>query len=80
MADPRSVDLVAARQAIYAAPGFKETMKRILVLQDVGVRRRNMISDAGCAQITADTLVLWTTHDPTNPVEEGARISSLIPK
>jgi 2-hydroxy-6-oxonona-2,4-dienedioate hydrolase len=82
MADPRSVtdDLVAARQAIYAAPGFKEAMKRILVLQDMDVRKRNMISDADWAQITADTLVLWTTHDPTNPVEEGARISSLIPK
>ena len=30
-------------------------------------------------RIKAPTLVLWTTHDPTNPVAEGRRIASLIP-
>jgi 2-hydroxy-6-oxonona-2,4-dienedioate hydrolase len=82
MADPARVtdDLVAARQAIYSAPGFKEAMKRILVLQDMDVRKRNLIADAEWRQIAAKTLVLWTTHDPTNPVAEGARIAEMIPQ
>jgi len=81
MADPASVteDLVAARQAIYSAPGFKEAMQRILVLQDMEVRKCNLLSDADWGRIDAETLVVWTTHDPTNPVAEGARISSLVP-
>jgi 2-hydroxy-6-oxonona-2,4-dienedioate hydrolase len=82
MADPASVtdDLVAARQAIYSAPGFSEAMRRILVLQDMEVRKRNLIADAEWRQIKSKTLVLWTTHDPTNPVAEGARIAAMIPQ
>jgi 2-hydroxy-6-oxonona-2,4-dienedioate hydrolase len=82
MADPSRVtdDLVATRQAIYAAPGFKDAMQRALVLQDMDVRRKNLLSDHEWERILAETLVVWTTHDPTNPVSEGARIASLIPK
>lgn len=72
-------DLIATRQAIYAAPGAAAAMRRALILQEMEPRQRNLLSDADWARIQARTLVLWTSHDPTNPPEEGRRIASLIP-
>ncbi len=81
MADKAVVtdDLVATRQAIYAADGFAQAMRNALVLQEMEIRKRNLLTDADWALIKAPTLVLWTTHDPTNPVDEGRRLASLIP-
>lgn len=72
-------DLVETRRAIYAQPGFPEVMEKVLCLQDMPVRRRNMFSDEDSGRIAAPTLVLWTSHDPTASPEEGRRISELIP-
>ena len=72
-------DLIATRQAIYSAPGAAEAMNRALILQEMDTRVRNLLQDADWASIAAETLVLWTTHDPTNPPEEGRRLSRLIP-
>jgi 2-hydroxy-6-oxonona-2,4-dienedioate hydrolase len=81
MHDKRHVndDLVATRQAIYAAPGASDSMKRALILQEMDVRLRNLLIPGDWSRILATTLVLWTDHDPTNPVEEGRRIASMIP-
>ncbi len=81
MADPSHVsdDLVATRQAIYAAPGMVEAMRRTLVLQEMEIRRRNMLSPSEWAAIRAPTLVLWTSHDPTADVSEGRKIAEMIP-
>jgi 2-hydroxy-6-oxonona-2,4-dienedioate hydrolase len=72
-------DLVATRQAIYSAPGAADAMKRALVLQEMHIRMRNLLTNEDWSRIQARTLVLWTDHDPTNPVEEGRRIASMIP-
>lgn len=72
-------DLIEARRAIYAQPGYKETMARILCLQEMEVRRRNMISAEEFGSIKAPTLVLWTSHDPTATPDEGKQIADLIP-
>jgi len=81
MADKGRVtdDLVATRQAIYAADGFRQAMRNALVLQEMEIRKRNLLSETDWGRIKAPTLVLWTTHDPTNPVDEGRRIASMIP-
>lgn len=81
MADKAQVtdDLVAIRQAIYAASGMVEGMRRTLVLQEMETRRRNMLSEAEWGAIRAPTLVLWTSHDPTADVSEGRRIADMIP-
>jgi 2-hydroxy-6-oxonona-2,4-dienedioate hydrolase len=81
MHDPASVsdELVATRQAIYRIPGMVEATRRILCLQDPVIRDRNLIPDAQWRRIAAPTLVVWTTHDPTAPVEVGRRIASLVP-
>ncbi|MBX3529431.1 MAG: alpha/beta fold hydrolase [Rhizobiaceae bacterium] len=81
MADKSKVndDLVETRRAIYAQPGFAEATRRILCLQEMEIRRRNMFSDAESASIKAPTLVLWTSHDPTATPEEGRQIAARIP-
>jgi 2-hydroxy-6-oxonona-2,4-dienedioate hydrolase len=72
-------DIVEARRAIYAQPGYAEIMRRILCLQDMEIRRRNMFSYEDSAKIKAPTLVLWTSHDPTAAPEEGKKIAESIP-
>lgn len=72
-------DLIEARRAIYSQPGYEETMARILCLQDMEIRQRNMISAEQFGSIKAPTLVLWTSHDPTATPEEGEQIAGLIP-
>jgi 2-hydroxy-6-oxonona-2,4-dienedioate hydrolase len=72
-------DLVATRQAIYQQPGMAQAMRHNMILQEMDVRLRNLMYPADYARITAPTLVLWTSHDPTADVSEGRRIASMIP-
>jgi 2-hydroxy-6-oxonona-2,4-dienedioate hydrolase len=74
-----SDDLVATRRAIYAQPGMVDAMRRALVLQEMDVRRHNLLTPDDWKKIRASTLVLWTSHDPTAPASEGEKISKLIP-
>jgi 2-hydroxy-6-oxonona-2,4-dienedioate hydrolase len=81
MADPASVtdELVAVRRGVYSRAGFAESMRHILCLQDPGVRRRNMVTDADLAAVTAPTLVIWTSDDPSGPAGAGLDMAEKIP-
>jgi len=81
MLDPSIVteDLVEARFACFRQPGMVEAMERIMCLQDMDVRQRNMLTPEELGRIQAQTLVLWTTHDPTASVEVGQRLADLVP-
>lgn len=72
-------DLVASRQRIYRQPGFVAAMRDIMALQDPEIRARNLLGPAEYGSITAPTLVLWTSDDPTAAVPEGRRMASMIP-
>jgi 2-hydroxy-6-oxonona-2,4-dienedioate hydrolase len=74
-----SDDLIETRRAIYAQPGFAAAMRQIMCLQEMDIRRANMITEAQYRSIKAPTLVVWTSHDPTATPEEGQQIASLIP-
>jgi len=74
-----SDDLIETRRAIYAQPGFADTMRRIMCLQDMGIRRPNMITEAQYRSIAAPALVVWTSHDPTATPAEGKEIAGMIP-
>lgn len=74
-----SDDLIETRRAIYAQPGFAETMEQIMCLQDMEIRRLNMITEEQYRSIKAPTLVIWTSHDPTATPEEGRQIAEMIP-
>jgi 2-hydroxy-6-oxonona-2,4-dienedioate hydrolase len=81
MADSASVtdELVEVRQAIYRQAGFSKSTAHILCLQDPVVRQRNLLGDGELASIKSETLVVWTTHNPTGAVAEGERIARVVP-
>lgn len=81
MADPSMVtdDLIRTRQIIFQQPDWKMACQMNMALQDLEIRKRNMLSDDDLRQIKAETLVIWTTKDPSGPVDEGRRIARLIP-
>lgn len=72
-------DIVESRRSIYAQPGYKEVTERVLCLQEMEIRRRNMFTKDQYNSITAPTMVLWTSHDPTATVAEGLEMASMIP-
>jgi 2-hydroxy-6-oxonona-2,4-dienedioate hydrolase len=72
-------DIVASRQRIYQQPGFVTAMDHIMALQDPAIRAGNILGPDDYGAITAPTLVLWTSDDPTADVTEGRRIASMIP-
>ncbi|TFD52268.1 alpha/beta hydrolase [Cryobacterium frigoriphilum] len=81
MADPAMVtdDLIKTRQSIFQQDDWRMACEMNMALQDPEIRARNMLSDADLGRIQAPALVLWTTKDPSGPVDEGRRIASLIP-
>jgi 2-hydroxy-6-oxonona-2,4-dienedioate hydrolase len=81
MADPTMVtdDLIRTRQQIFEQPDWLMACERNMALQDLPIRRRNMLSDDDLRAIGAPAMVLWTTKDPSGPVDEGRRIAGLIP-
>lgn len=72
-------DIVASRQRVYRQPGFASAMSDIMALQDPEIRGRNLLGPKEYGAITAPTLVVWTSDDPTADVEEGRRMASMIP-
>ncbi|MBV9515758.1 MAG: alpha/beta hydrolase [Mycobacteriaceae bacterium] len=72
-------DVVASRQRVYRQPGFVAAMRDIMALQDPEIRARNILGPHEYGAISAPTLVLWTSDDPTADVNEGRRIASMIP-
>jgi 2-hydroxy-6-oxonona-2,4-dienedioate hydrolase len=81
MADPRAVtdELVAIRRGVYGRPGFAESMRHILCLQDPEIRRRNLVTGDELAAVTAPTLVIWTSDDPSGPAKAGLDMAERIP-
>jgi 2-hydroxy-6-oxonona-2,4-dienedioate hydrolase len=82
MADPATVtdDLIRTRQAIFQQPDWKQACEMNMALQDLETRRRNMLTDDDLRAIQAPALIVWTTKDPSGPVDEGRRIAALIPE
>ena len=81
MADPSAVndDMVATRQAIYQQNAMDDAIRRGLALQDMETRQRNLITKQEYARIACQTLVLWTSHDPTAGVPQGREMAAAIP-
>lgn len=72
-------DIVASRLAVYTQPNYSNAMSDTMALQDPQIRARNLLSADDYGRITAPTMVLWTSDDPTADVAEGKRIASMIP-
>ncbi|MCU1698159.1 MAG: alpha/beta hydrolase fold protein [Mycobacterium sp.] len=80
MADPKTVtdELVAIRRNIYGQPGFAESMRHILCLQDPETRRRNLVTDEELAAVPHGALVVWTSNDPSGPASAGMNMAQKI--
>src|SRR4051794_18231856 len=81
MADPTMVtdDLIRTRQPIFQQPDCLQACKANMALQAPQIGRRNMLTDEALGKIRAPALVLWTTKDPSGPVAEAQRITSMSP-
>jgi len=82
MADPTMVtdDLIKTRQMIFQQPDWRTACHQNMALQDLDTRRRNMLTDEDLRAIDVPALVIWTTKDPSGPVDEGRRIADLLPQ
>ena len=80
MADNSRVtdELVEIRRGIYSRPGFSDSMRHILCLQDPEIRLRNRISDEEFAAVPHGALVVWTSDDPSGPAGAGIEMASKI--
>lgn len=72
-------DIVASRLAVYSQPDYASAMSDTMALQEPEIRARNLLTADDYGRITAPTMVLWTSDDPTADVVEGKRIASMIP-
>jgi 2-hydroxy-6-oxonona-2,4-dienedioate hydrolase len=79
--DPATVppDLVETRYRIYCQPGYREVTERILCLQDMDTRKRNMLTADDLSRIRIPTLLVWTTADPVAGLDVGRWCHSQIP-
>jgi 2-hydroxy-6-oxonona-2,4-dienedioate hydrolase len=81
MADPSSVteELVDIRRTIYARPGFAESMRHLLCLQDPEIRARNLVTDEELAAVAGPAMVVWTSDDPSGPAAAGMAMAEKMP-
>ncbi|MCW2721545.1 alpha/beta fold hydrolase [Pseudonocardia sp.] len=81
MADPSSVteELVDIRRTIYARPGFADSMRHLLCLQDPEIRARNLVTDAELAAVVGPAMVVWTSDDPSGPAAAGMAMADKMP-
>ncbi|TDC85732.1 alpha/beta hydrolase [Actinomadura sp. 7K507] len=74
-----SDELIAVRQAIYAQPGFLDSMNAILALQDPETRRRNSVTDTDYENQPLPALLIWTDHEPSGDPEVGRALADKMP-
>ena len=80
MHDPADVsdELVAVRHAIYHRPEFVANLDHLLVLQEMEVRRRNLLTPDRLARIQAPTVVVWGHENPFGDVPEAHALAAAI--
>jgi 2-hydroxy-6-oxonona-2,4-dienedioate hydrolase len=72
-------ELVTLRRAVYSRPGFLRAITNTLVLQDPEVRKDFAWDPGWVGKIGAQTLLLWTEHDPTGGLDEAAMLLDWLP-
>lgn len=72
-------ELVQLRLAIYTQPGFLRAMENIMAMQDPEIRSRYSWTPEWVGKVEAETLLLWTSHDPTGGLDEGEMLDEWLP-
>jgi 2-hydroxy-6-oxonona-2,4-dienedioate hydrolase len=74
-----SAELVEVRHRIYHQPEFQKNLHNLLCLQDMDIRRRNLLRPERLGRITAPTLVVWGRENPFGDVPEATLMHEAIP-
>jgi 2-hydroxy-6-oxonona-2,4-dienedioate hydrolase len=74
-----SDELVDVRHAIYHQPDFVAHLPQLLCLQDMEVRRRNLMTPERLGRIRCPTLVVWGQDNPFGEVPEATAMHEAIP-
>lgn len=77
--DNRIPDLIALRLAIYQRDDTRNTIDRMLTLQQDGVRQANLLSEEDWRSIAAPTLVVTSGKDHKEYETTARRVLELIP-
>lgn len=75
----RIPDLIALRRAIYQRTDTRETIDRLLILQDPAARDRNLIAPQQWAAIAAPAMIVASGRDHGVYQDTARRIAELIP-
>lgn len=76
--DRLAADLVEARYCIYHSPQFRAVLPHLLCMQDMAVRRRNLLTAERLALIGAPTQIFWGRFNPMGDVSEAEGIHAGI--
>ncbi len=71
-------ELIDIRHDIYTAPEYQKSVRNIMCLQDMEIRRRNLLTKDELGKIKAPTLVVWTREDPTATLSDGHMYADAI--
>jgi 2-hydroxy-6-oxonona-2,4-dienedioate hydrolase len=71
-------ELIDSRHNVYSAPDYQRVVRNIMCLQDMEIRKRNLLTIEELGRITAPTLIVWTRDDPTATLEDGRRYATSI--
>lgn len=81
MHEPATVtdELVESRYRIYTLPDSRATMPKVVQQAPGEANRPYLLTEADLAEIPHETLVVWSDHNPTTPVEVGRRAAEILP-
>jgi 2-hydroxy-6-oxonona-2,4-dienedioate hydrolase len=71
-------ELIDVRHDIYRAPDYQRVVRNIMCLQDMEIRKRNLLTAEELSRITAPTLIVWTRDDPTATLDDGLKYAAGI--
>jgi 2-hydroxy-6-oxonona-2,4-dienedioate hydrolase len=69
---------VEIRHKIYHEPDFVANIDRLLMLQDMEVRQRNILRPNDLTRIAVPTLVIWGRNNPFGDVPEATAMNAAI--
>lgn len=76
--DDATEELVQVRHRIYHQPDFVAGIDNLLALQQMPIRRRNLLTPEQLARIVTPTLIVWGRQNPFGDVPEADRMHEAI--
>ncbi|MFT7598087.1 MAG: 2-hydroxy-6-oxonona-2,4-dienedioate hydrolase [Acidimicrobiales bacterium] len=80
MFDPANItdELVQIRHDVYHQPEFRQNLHNMLCLQEIEIRRRNIMTPEDLGKISAPTFVIWGSDNPFGEIPEATNIHQAI--